>query len=125
MPDQNPENLLFYLTGYYPPPAGGYKSEAEAKMEGGALDCLGKPLRTLQDYKPGSYVSTAVDKKIIKLGTFYEIEGHPGVVFKACDVGSAIKGAHIDICVKDKKESYKVTAKGRKIKILPKPEGLK
>lgn len=102
-------SLRVKTTGYYPPPPGGYKSRAEARMEGGALDCRGKPLRTLQDYKPGSYVSVATDPRVIRTGTYFTIDQYPGIRFLACDVGGGIKGNHIDICVKDKAASYRVT----------------
>lgn len=99
-------------TGYYPPPPGGYSSKAEAAMEGGAYDCRGKPLRTLQDYNPKdpkSYVSCATDPRVIKTGTYFTLDEFPGVRFLACDVGGGIKNNDIDICVKNKAESYKVT----------------
>lgn len=99
-------------TGYYPPPPGGYSSKAEAAMEGGAYDCRGKPLRTLQDYNPKdptSYVSCATDPRVIKTGTYFTLDEFPGVRFLACDVGGGIKNNDIDICVKNKTESYKVT----------------
>jgi len=98
-------------TGYFPPPPGGYKSKAEAAMEGGALDCRGNKLRTLQNYKPGSYVSCATDPRVIKTGTYFTIDQYPGVKFLACDVGGGIKGNHIDICCDNAKETYKVTGK--------------
>ena len=98
-------------TGYFPPPAGGYKSKAEAAMEGGAFDCRGNKLRTLQDYKPGSYVSCATDPRVIKTGTYFTIDQYPGVKFLACDVGGGIKGNHVDICCDNAKETYKVTGK--------------
>lgn len=99
-------------TGYYPPPPGGYSSKAEAAMEGGAYDCRGKPLRTLQDFNPKdpkSYVSCATDPRVIKTGTYFTLDEFPGVRFLACDVGGGIKNNDIDICVKNKTESYKVT----------------
>lgn len=98
-------------TGYYPPPPGGYKTKAEAAMEGGAYDCRGNKLRTLQDYKPGSYVSCATDPRVIKTGTYFTIDEYPGIKFLACDVGGAIKGNHIDICCNNAKETYKVPSK--------------
>jgi 3D (Asp-Asp-Asp) domain-containing protein len=98
-------------TGYYPPPPGGYKTKAEAAMEGGALDCRGNKLRTLQNYKPGSYVSCATDPRVIKTGTYFTIDEFPGVKFLACDVGGAIKGNHIDICCNNAAETYKLPSK--------------
>lgn len=129
-------------TGYYPPPATGYKTEKEAAMEGGGLDCKGQKLRTLQDYQRDytgtnkeflagnsstvkSYVSCAVDKRRIPLGTIFTLAGIYDadgelVVCLACDVGSMILDNHIDICVDDRREANKVTTKGedRSIKII-------
>jgi len=108
-----------YTTGYYPPPAGGYKSKAEAKMEGGPKDRYGKPLRTLQQFDGSStaYVSIATDPTYIPSKSFVTIDGFPGVIFYACDVGSAIKGLHIDICVKDAKAANAVTKRGRVVRV--------
>jgi len=99
-------------TGYFPPPGGGYKSAAEAAMEGGGYDCRGKKLRTLQDFNAGdsnSYVSVATDPRVIPTGSWISIDQYPGVRFLACDVGGGIKGNHIDICCANEKETYKVT----------------
>lgn len=107
-------SLSVKATGYFPPPAGGYKSQAEARMEGGAYDCRGKKLRTLQDYNkndPKDYVSCATDPRVIKTGTYFTLDQFPGVRFLACDVGGAIKGNHIDICCKNEKETYKLPSK--------------
>ncbi|MDD4292228.1 MAG: 3D domain-containing protein [Clostridia bacterium] len=98
-------------TGYFP---SGYKNKTQARIEGGSKDRYGKRLRTLQDYKEGSYVSVATDPRYIKSGTVLKIKEFPNVRFVACDVGRAIKGARIDICVKSEKHSYllpkKITA---------------
>lgn len=110
---------VFHCTGYFPPPPGGYRNKAEADMEGGkpewwGLDCRGRPLRTLEDYNPddpNSYVSCAVDKRVIPIGTYFTMDAYPGKRFLACDVGSAIKGKHIDICCQDKDSSYAHTGK--------------
>lgn len=123
-PHQRVSYSDFVTTGYYPPPVGGYATKAEALMEGGSKDCFGNPLRTLQDYMPGSYVSIAVDKKVIPLKSVVYIDGYnkndAPIVFVACDVGSAVKGHHIDICVANKKESFVVTKKNQKIHIVGK-----
>jgi 3D (Asp-Asp-Asp) domain-containing protein len=103
--------LKVKATGYFPPPQGGYKSKAQAAMEGGANDCRGKPLRTLQDYNPKdpkSYVSCATDPRVIKTGTYFTLDQFPGVRFLACDVGGGIKGSHIDICCRTEKDTYKL-----------------
>lgn len=103
--------LVVQATGYFPPPPGGYKSKREAAMEGGALDCRGKKLRTLQDYNPNDpsdYVSCATDPRVIRTGTYFTLDEFPGVRFLACDVGSAIKGKHIDICCKTEAQTFKL-----------------
>lgn len=56
------------LTGYFPPSSAGYKNEKQKRMEGGAFDRYGKPLRTLQQFDPkdpDSYVSIATDPAVI------------------------------------------------------------
>lgn len=101
-------------TGYYPPPPGGYKTKAEARLEGGAYDCRGQKLRTLQQYNakdPKAYVSCATDPRVIKTGTFFTIDQFPGVRFLACDVGGAIKGKHVDICCQTKADAYRLPAR--------------
>ncbi len=103
------KSMTVETTGYYPPPSSGYSSKKEARMEGGALDCRGNKLRTLQNYSSGSYVSVATDPRTIRTGTYFTIDEYPGIKFLACDVGGAIKGKHIDICVNNRSESYKVT----------------
>lgn len=100
-------------TGYWPPPPEGYKTEEEAKREGGGFDRRGIPLRTLQGYYLGSYVSAAVDPKVIALGKIFTIDGYErngySIIFLACDVGSGISGNEIDICVTGSMEARKVT----------------
>ncbi|NLI78698.1 MAG: SH3 domain-containing protein [Candidatus Riflebacteria bacterium] len=101
-------------TGYYPPPPGGYKTKAEARLEGGAYDCRGQKLRTLQQYNakdPKAYVSCATDPRVIKTGTYFTIDQFPGVRFLACDVGGGIKGQHVDICCQTKADAYRLPAR--------------
>ena len=104
----------FYLTGYYPD---------DSPMEGGYFDCLGNDLSTLQQYLNynAKYVSIAVDKTLIALKSIVHIDGFTRdgepVKFWACDVGSAIKNKHIDICVANEQESYKVTKHGASITV--------
>ena len=97
-----------YTTGYYPD---------NSAMEGGYYDCLGNKLRTLHAYKPGSYVSLAVDKTLIPLRSTVYIDGYnyngSPIKFWACDVGGAIKGKHVDICCANAAETYKVTKKNQ------------
>ena len=39
----------------------------------------------------------AVDRRPIKLGSKLRIEGFPNTIFRADDVGGAIKGKHVDL----------------------------
>jgi 3D (Asp-Asp-Asp) domain-containing protein len=41
--------------------------------------------------------TVAVDRRVIGLGTRLRIEGFPKTIFRADDVGGAIKGKHIDL----------------------------
>ena len=41
--------------------------------------------------------TVAVDRRLIGLGTWLRIEGFPKTIFRADDVGGAIKGKHIDL----------------------------
>ena len=41
--------------------------------------------------------TVAVDRRLIGLGTMLRIEGFPKTIFRADDVGGAIKGKHIDL----------------------------
>jgi 3D (Asp-Asp-Asp) domain-containing protein len=41
--------------------------------------------------------TVAVDRRLIGLGTRLRIEGFPKTIFRADDVGGAIKGKHIDL----------------------------
>lgn len=100
---------VYRATGYYP-----FTCKAsERHMEGGINDRYGKRLRTLQEYTytDNDYVSVATDPKIIKSGTILEIEEFPNVKFLACDVGRAIRGRKIDICVKYRKDAYTLPRK--------------
>ena len=47
--------------------------------------------------KRAKWGTVAVDRKVIKLGSTLRIEGFPNTIFRAEDVGSAIKGRHIDL----------------------------
>lgn len=97
----------FKATGYYPFTC----TAAERAIEGGKNDRFGNRLRTLQDYYEGSYVSVATDPKIIKSGTVLEIKEFPNIRFLACDVGRAIKGKKIDICVRHRKDAHALPRK--------------
>ena len=104
----NTFGMVVKVTGYFP---SGYKSKAQARIEGGKYDRWGNLLRTLQDYTYGSYVSVATDPRVIKSGTFFTIKEMPDILFYACDVGSAIKGNRLDICVKSEKHTYELPRK--------------
>jgi len=99
------KEIKLRATGYY---ISGAMTKAERKIEGGTKDRYGNPLRPLQDYVFGSFVSVAVDPRVIKLGTILKIKEYPGIIFVAVDVGSAIRGKKIDLCVLTKKHAYEL-----------------
>ncbi len=41
--------------------------------------------------------TVAVDRRVIRLGSRLRIEGFPKTIFRADDVGGAIKGKHVDL----------------------------
>lgn len=92
-------------TGYH---ITGYKSKQEAKVEGGKKDRWGNPLRPLQNYIFGSFVSVATDPSVIKSGTVLTIDEFPGVIFLACDVGSGVIGRTLDICCLTKDQTHEL-----------------
>ena len=47
--------------------------------------------------KRARWGTVAVDKRVVKLGSKLRIEGFPNTVFRAEDVGGAVKGKHIDV----------------------------
>ena len=47
--------------------------------------------------KKAQWGTVAVDKRVVKLGSKLRIKGFPNTVFRAEDVGGAIKGKHIDV----------------------------
>lgn len=61
------------------------------------------------------YGIVAVDPAIIPLKSIVVIDGKH---YKALDIGSAIKGARIDILVKTKKEAYKKGRVNKKIQVI-------
>ena len=108
------------ITGYYP---------SDDPIEGGYVDNVGNPLKTLSDYvrnsKYHSHVSLAVDPNLIPLGSLINIEGFNDrdgvpVLFYACDIGGMIKGKHVDICCGNEKQTFKVDTDGetRTLKII-------
>ena len=108
------------VTGYYP---------SNNPMEGGFYDCVGHPLKTLSSYvrnsRDNSHVSLAVDPNVIRKGSLINIEGFYDcdkvpILFYACDVGSMIKGNHVDICCGSREQTYAIDSNGqtRKLKII-------
>ncbi len=47
--------------------------------------------------KKAKWGTVAVDRKVIKLGSKLRIDYFPDTIFRAEDVGSSIKGKHIDV----------------------------
>ena len=94
-------------TAYYPD---------ASPMEGGFNDRKGRKLRTIQQFLDGEadYVSVAMDLKQYPYGQdvcFPELNAHYGkpILFRVVDTGGAFYGkgkTRVDICVKDKKQSY-------------------
>ncbi len=52
-----------------------------------------------------------VDRKVIKLGSRLKIQGFPNTTFRAEDVGSAIRGNHIDIWFPSHKDALRFGVK--------------
>ncbi|MCF6147634.1 MAG: hypothetical protein E3K37_03145 [Candidatus Kuenenia sp.] len=57
----------------------------------------------------------AVDRKIIRLGSELRIEGFENIIFKAEDVGGAIKGKRIDIWFPDHREALRFGKQKRNV----------
>jgi 3D (Asp-Asp-Asp) domain-containing protein len=55
--------------------------------------------------KKAKWGTIAVDRKVIKLGSKLRIDGFPETIFRAEDVGGAIKGNHIDVWFPSHKEA--------------------
>lgn len=100
-------SYLTRTTGYYPD---------DSPLEGGFVDCKGKPLCTLQGFLAGKdpYVSVAMDKNLkIPYGTVLWIPGFDlkykrPIVFRVVDNGGAFVGkgwSRMDICTASKKDS--------------------
>ncbi len=100
-------------TGYYP---------ANSRLEGGFVDRIGRPLKTLQQFLDGdaSYVSVAMDTNAFRYGTrlrIRELDEKYGrsIVFRVVDTGGAFRGkgrSRIDVCVKDRAASLDATING-------------
>ncbi|MEE9259846.1 MAG: 3D domain-containing protein [Candidatus Scalindua sediminis] len=61
--------------------------------------------------KHARWGTVAVDRKVIKLGSRLKIQGFPKTTFRAEDVGSAIKGNHIDIWFPSHKQALRFGVK--------------
>ncbi len=57
--------------------------------------------------KRARWGTVAVDKRVITLGSTLRIEGFPDTIFRAEDVGGAIKGNHIDVWFPSHREALK------------------
>ncbi len=57
--------------------------------------------------KRARWGTVAVDRRVIKLGSTLKIEGYPDTIFRAEDVGGAIKGNHIDVWFPSHREALK------------------
>ncbi len=57
--------------------------------------------------KRARWGTVAVDRRVIELGSKLRIEGYPDTVFRAEDVGGAIKGNHIDVWFPSHREALK------------------
>jgi 3D (Asp-Asp-Asp) domain-containing protein len=57
--------------------------------------------------KKAKWGTVAVDRKVIKLGSKLKIDGFPETIFRAEDVGGAIKGNHIDVWFPSHREALK------------------
>ncbi len=57
--------------------------------------------------KKAKWGTVAVDRKVIKLGSTLRIKGFPKTIFRAEDVGGAIKGRHIDVWFPSHREALK------------------
>jgi 3D (Asp-Asp-Asp) domain-containing protein len=60
----------------------------------------------------------AVDPKVIPLGSTLRIDGYPGTVFTAEDVGSAIKGNAVDIWLPDPEQAKRYGTQYRLITVI-------
>ena len=57
--------------------------------------------------KKAKWGTVAVDRKVIKMGSTLRIKGFPDTIFRAEDVGGAIKGRHIDVWFPSHREALK------------------
>ncbi|MCR4289441.1 MAG: 3D domain-containing protein [Candidatus Scalindua sp.] len=57
--------------------------------------------------KRARWGTVAVDRRVIKLGSTLKIKRYPDTIFRAEDVGGAIKGNHIDVWFPSHREALK------------------
>ncbi len=60
----------------------------------------------------------AVDRKVIKMGSTLKIDGFPDTIFRAEDVGGAIKGNHIDVWFPSHREALKFGVRNINLKLV-------
>ena len=66
--------------------------------------------------KKARWGTVAVDKRVVKLGSKLRIKGFPNTIFRAEDVGGAIKGKHIDVWFPSHREALKFGVRNINIK---------
>ena len=66
--------------------------------------------------KKARWGTVAVDKRVIMLGSTLRIKGFPNTIFRAEDVGGAIKGNHIDVWFPSHREALKFGVRNINIK---------
>ncbi len=66
--------------------------------------------------KKARWGTVAVDKRVIKLGSTLRIKGFPNTIFRAEDVGGAIKGKHLDVWFPSHREALKFGVRNINIK---------
>lgn len=88
----------------------------EQELEGGSLDMMGNPLRTLEEFLEGKtrYVSCAMDRLLgIPYGTrlvipTLDVQHGKEIVLRVVDCGGAFRGKgfdRLDICRRDKEKA--------------------
>ena len=66
--------------------------------------------------KKARWGTVAVDKRVIMRGSTLRIKGFPNTIFRAEDVGGAIKGKHIDVWFPSHREALKFGVRNINIK---------
>ncbi len=68
--------------------------------------------------KRAKWGTIAVDRKVIKLGSKLRIDGFPETVFRAEDVGGAIKGNRIDVWFPSHQEALQFGVQNIHVKVV-------